>query len=70
MTALTPLPPGLVLAAGSDSIVGGPAPGQFALGGVPLAAGTFTVTLRAEDSAPTPNVGVRTITIDRNTRCR
>ena len=63
VTALTPLPPGLILASGSDFIVGGPAPGRFALTGVPLAAGTYDVTLQARDSAPVPNVGVKTITI-------
>ena len=52
-----------MIASGSDPFVRGASPGQFLLTGVPTVPGFYSVILRAQDSAATPNVGVRTITI-------
>ncbi len=60
MTALTELPPGFVLASG-DAVFMGYGPGSFALAGTPLASGTFSITLRADDSLG--NIGVRTVAL-------
>jgi hypothetical protein len=61
MTALTALPPGLVLSSGSDPFVGGANPGQFSITGFPQTPGAYPVTLRADDSVG--NIAVRSFTI-------
>ena len=60
ITATTPLPPGFALLNGisADTLV---LPGGTSLVGTPLEAGTFSFTLRAQDS--TGNIGVRTFTL-------
>jgi hypothetical protein len=60
VTALSPLPPGFEILTGS-SVPNGFSPSSFVLSGVPLATGSFSFTLRAQDTAG--NIGVRTFTI-------
>jgi large repetitive protein len=62
ITALTPLPPGFAIETGNSILAN--VSGSYILAGTPLAAGTFTFTLQAADSAtPTHNIGVRTFTL-------
>jgi hypothetical protein len=62
VTAVTTLPPGLTLVTG-NSRTSGNNPTDWFLVGNPLASGTFTYTLRVQDSAGTPNVSYRTFTV-------
>ncbi len=56
LTALTPLPQGLAILSGNSAPTGPPQ-----LAGAPLESGTFSFTLRAQDSQG--NIGVRTFTL-------
>jgi putative Ig domain-containing protein/all-beta uncharacterized protein len=60
ITALSPLPPGFEILTG-NAVPNGFSPGSYVLSGIPLATGTFSFTLRAQDTAG--NIGVRTFTI-------
>ena len=62
VTPVTPLPPGFALVSASDNVPGGPASGIALMGTAP-APGNYTFTLRAQDSAATPLIGVRTFTL-------
>lgn len=63
LTALSPLPPGLALLT-STAVTSGTVGQTYQLAGAPLQSGTFSFALRAQDStSPTPNVGVRTMTL-------
>ena len=61
VTAVTPLPPGLTLVTGNSRLSGNLT--DWFLVGNPLVPGTFTYTLRVQDSAGTPNVSYRTFTV-------
>ena len=63
LTALSPLPPGLALLT-SNAVTSGTVGQAYQLSGAPLQSGTFSFTVRAQDSTlPTANVGVRTYTL-------
>jgi len=61
VTAVTPLPPGFAIESTNAVLQGGTPGSGYALAGVPLATGTFTFTLRLQDSAS--NVAERTFTL-------
>lgn len=63
LTVLSPLPPGMALLTG-NAVTSGTIGSTYQLVGAPLQSGTYSFTVRAQDSsAPTANVGVRTFTL-------
>lgn len=61
-TGSNPLPPGCALESGSSLLSNG-ATNSYDLVCTPMATGTYSFTVMAQDSATPPNIGVRTLTI-------
>src|SRR4029079_9369658 len=62
ITALTPLPPGFALESGASILSNGNPASTYFLAGNPLASGSFSFTLMAEDTAG--NIGIRTFRLN------
>ena len=59
---MTPPPPGFALESGASILSNGNPASSYFLAGNPLAAGSFSFTLKAEDTAG--NIGVRTFRLN------